>query len=220
MLIVIDGLDGSGKETQARKLVEKFGNNAEYVTFPNYDSKSSELVKMYLNGEIKAKASDVNPCAASLFYTADRYISYETQWGKAYKEGKIIVADRYTTSNIIHQMAKMHQSEWMGYINWMFDLEFTKVKLPIPDLVFFLHVPIDVSQRLLAKRYENDNSKKDIHERDVEYLYRCYDAAMFAAKQLKWVTIECYNGTNMRSIDEIHADIVSVLNAYRRQTLK
>lgn len=213
MLIVIDGLDGSGKATQSKLLVQNIGEKAMYVTFPNYESKSSELIKMYLNKEIRESADEVNPYAASMFYTADRYITFEKEWGTAYKDGKIIVADRYTTSNLIHQMAKMPENEWDTYAEWLVDTEYGKVGLPVPEIVFFLYVPIEVSQRLMEKRYNGDSTKKDLHESDVAYLKRCEKAALYATKKLGWVQIDCTTNGEMRSIEDIQAEIFEKVKA-------
>lgn len=192
-LIVIEGLDGSGKATQAGCLVQRLnqsGKPALGVSFPDYNSQSSALVRMYLNGEI-GEADDVNAYAASSFYAADRYISYVQHWKQPYLNGQIIVADRYVTSNAVHQMAKLPRQEWDAYLDWLMDFEFNRMQLPSPDIVFYLETELETSQALLRKRYHGDNTKQDIHESNREYLSRCRDTARYAADKLGWTTIRC-----------------------------
>lgn len=211
-LIVIEGLDGSGKSTQLELLPEnllKSGIKSQTVSFPDYESQSSALVKMYLNGEFGKKPSDVNAYAASLFYTVDRFASYKTNWGKTYLNDGVIVSGRYTTSNAVHQTSKMPESEWQGFLDWLYDLEYNKVGIPKPDKVIFLDMPVEVSQKLLTGRYKGDEAKKDIHESDTEYLDKCRKAAMFTAEYSGWTVIPCAKDGMPRSIDDIANDVLS-----------
>lgn len=217
-LIVIEGLDGSGKSTQLDLLYKNLTDNGidcKSVSFPDYENPSSTLVKMYLNGTFGKKPNDVNAFAASVFYTVDRYASFKANWGEYYSGGGTVIAGRYTTSNAIHQASKLPESEWESFLSWLYDFEYTKIGIPKPDKVIFLDMPIEVSQKLLTKRYEGDNSKKDIHESDTEYLERCRKAAVFTAKYSGWETISCAKNGEARSIEDISKDILeSVLKLY------
>lgn len=212
-LIVIEGLDGSGKSTQLDILCENLkalNKNIKRVSFPDYDSRSSALVKMYLGGEFGKDPNDVNPYAASLFYAVDRYASFKTDWGRFYEEGGVIVSGRYTTSNAIHQTSKMEPPCWQGFLDWLYDLEYKKVAIPKPDLVLFLDMPVEVSQKLLGNRYGGDQSKKDIHESDVAYLKKCREAAKFVAEYSDFCVIPCATKEGeARSIEDISRDILN-----------
>lgn len=218
-LIVIEGLDGSGKSTQLELLVKKMtdsGIACRAVSFPNYESPSSTLVKMYLGGEFGAKPGDVNAYAASVFYTVDRYAGFMADWGNYYREGGTVVSGRYTTSNAIHQTSKLPEKDWKAFIDWLYDFEYNKIGIPRPDKVIFLDMPVEVSQKLLTGRYGGDNTKKDIHERDVEYLNACRKAALFTAGYSGWEIIPCAKGDSPRSIEEISDDIfLSVKKLYK-----
>ena len=198
-LIVIDGLDGSGKSTQLELLrtrLEEDGIACRHISFPDYEQPSSALVRLYLNGDLGGSASAVNAYAASSFYAVDRYASYKTFWEKDYAHGIPVVAARYTTSNAIHQMTKLPKEEWDAFLTWLEDYEYNKLGLPRPDKVVFLDMPLHVSQRLLEKRYDGDEEKKDIHERDVQYLENCRTAALYAAERLGWTVGPCSDGEN------------------------
>ena len=222
-LIVIEGLDGSGKSTQLDLLYENlklYGIDCKSVSFPDYDNPSSTLVKMYLGGAFGKKPGDVNAFAASVFYTVDRYASFKANWGEYYSDGGTVVAGRYTTSNAIHQASKLPESEWESFLSWLYDFEYNKIGIPKPDKVIFLDMPVEVSQKLLTKRYEGDNSKKDIHESDTEYLDRCRKAAVFTAKFSDWETIPCSEDGEARSIEDISKDVLSsVLKLYEEEKL-
>lgn len=210
-LIVIEGLDGSGKSTQLDLLCRKLtvtGKRNKRVSFPDYDSDSSALVKMYLSGKFGEHPGDVNAYAASLFYAVDRYASFKTDWEDFYNKGGVIVSGRYTTSNAIHQASKMDESEWKGFVDWLYDLEYNKIKIPKPDLVIFLDMPVDVSQRLLSERYKGDENKKDIHESDIEYLNSCRKAARFVADYSGFVTVSCAENGEPRTIEDIGNEII------------
>lgn len=210
-LIVIEGLDGCGKSTQLELLPQNLLKNeieSKSVSFPDYDSNSSALVKMYLGGEFGKKPGDVNAYAASLFYAVDRFASYKTNWGDYYNQNGVIVSGRYTTSNAVHQTSKMDESEWQGFLDWLYDLEYNKVGIPKPDKVIFLDMPIEVSQKLLSGRYNGDEGKKDIHESDTAYLDKCRKAAMFTAKYSGWTIIPCAKDGEPRTIEDIAKDIL------------
>lgn len=213
-LIVIEGLDGSGKATQAKLLTQALaeqGENVKGITFPDYDSESSALVKMYLHGDFGSKPGDVNAYAASAFYAVDRYASYKTSWGELYKQGAVIIADRYATSNGIHQCSKLDESLWDEYLKWLDDFEYKKLGIPAPDMVIYLKADTDVSQKLMTGRYGGDESKKDIHEGDLEYLRRSQKAAAYCADKLGWKTVECVKDGQMRSIEDIHNEIMTLI---------
>lgn len=205
-LIVIEGLDGSGKSTQLELLPEKLKNikiESRMVSFPDYNDPSSTLVKMYLSGEFGEKPGDVNAYAASLFYAVDRYASFKKHWGEYYNNGGVVISGRYVTSNAVHQMSKLDEEEWNSYSDWLFDLEYNKTGIPKPDLVIMLDMPPSVSQKMLSGRYSGDESKKDIHERDTEYLEKCRKAALYASEKFGWKVINCSDGENPLSIEEI-----------------
>ena len=211
-LIVIEGLDGSGKSTQLELLPKKLlenGINSKTVSFPDYESDSSALVKMYLNGEFGKKPDDVNAYTASLFYAVDRFASYKTSWGEYYNQDGVIISGRYTTSNAVHQTSKMCESGWQSFIDWLYDLEYNKVGIPKPDKVIFLDMPVEVSQKLLSGRYNGNEAKKDIHESDTEYLAKCRKAAMFTADYSGWTVIPCAKYGEPRSIEDISNDILN-----------
>ena len=215
-LIVIEGLDGSGKATQSALLVEelqKQGKNVRKVSFPAYDSESSALVKMYLSGQFGTDPSDVNAYAASSFYAVDRFASYKTDWGKFYQEGGIIVADRYTTSNAIHQCSKLPKVEWDCFLDWLFDFEYQLMGIPAPDAVVYLQVDPVVSQKLMTGRYHGDESKKDIHESNLDYLARSREAAVYCAEKLGWHSVKCHDENAMRSIADIHTEVAQLVKA-------
>ncbi len=214
-MIVIEGLDGSGKATQAKllaKSLQERGIKVREVSFPDYDSPSSALVKMYLKGEFGAKPGDVNAFAASAFYAVDRFASYKKNWQAAYAEG-VIIADRYTTSNAIHQCSKLEPEKWDAYLDWLFDFEYEKLGIPKPDMVIYLRVDPEISQKLMSTRYEGHEEKKDIHEKDMDYLRRCQSAAGYCAQRLGWKVVECSAEGRMRSIESIQDDIRRLVDA-------
>lgn len=211
-LIVIEGLDGSGKSTQLDLLLERLkGLNIDCrsVSFPDYESDSSALVKMYLAGDFGKKPDDVNPFAASVFYTVDRFASYKQNWGEYYNAGGVIIAGRYTTSNAVHQTSKLDADKWESFLDWLYDFEYNKVGIPKPDKVIFLDMPVEVSQKLLSGRYKGDESKKDIHESDVNYLDNCRKAAVFTANFSGWTVVPCAKNGEARTINEISEDILN-----------
>ena len=212
-LIVIEGLDGSGKATQAKlltKTLEENGQPVRKVSFPDYESDSSALVKMYLAGQFGTHPDDVNAYAASSFFAVDRYASYKKDWQETYKNGTII-SDRYTTSNAIHQCSKLPKERWDAFLDWLFDYEYNLLGIPAPDLVVYLKVDPSLSQQLMTGRYHGHEEKKDINEKDIEYLNRCKEAAEYCANRLGWKTIECVQNGIMRSIEDIQEDIQNLI---------
>jgi len=219
-LFVIDGTDGSGKQTQFEKLKERLTqNNIDYktVSFPNYDSPSSSLVKMYLSGEFGENAKNISPYIASTFYAADRYATYITKFKKYYEEGGIILADRYTTANMVHQAGKIdNKEEREKFIKWLWDFEFNIYGLPIPTEVFFLKMPPKKAIELMENR-ENKftgDLKKDIHERDEKHIIESFNAACDVAKDYNWYTIECVKDENIRTIEDIHEEIFNEIKKH------
>ena len=222
ILIVLDGLDGSGKSTQAallRERLEKTYGKTRLISYPDYEKPSSVLVRMYLNGELSDRASDVNAYAASSFYAVDRYASYRQDWKQAYEEGEIILASRYVSSNAIHQMGKLPRDQWQAFLRWLSDYEYEKLGLPRPDAVFFLDMPRSVADRLILSRYEGDVGKKDLHERDRAYLMQCAQSAAFAAKEEGWQVIACAQDDAPLSVetisDQLFAKASAVIDALR-----
>lgn len=209
-LIVLEGIDGSGKATQSnilREKIENLGKKVLHVSFPDYESPSSALVKMYLQGDFGKNPGEVNPYAASLFYALDRFASYHTCWKSFYKEGGIVIADRYTTSNMVHQMTKYDEKEKREeFLNWLDETEYKKLELPRPDMVILLDVPLDISKELVRERAGKGGSM-DIHEQHLEYLEKCYSAYQALCEKYGWQRISCVYGKRMRSVEEVSSEI-------------
>ncbi|MGI6587472.1 MAG: dTMP kinase [Peptococcia bacterium] len=212
-LIVIEAPDGSGKKTQSELLFNRL-KKEEYpvkkVEFPNYHSPSSSLVKMYLRGEFGKNPNEVNPYAASAFYAVDRFASFKKEWQSFYAEGGIIIADRYTTSNLIHQAVKFtDEKEKEKYLDWLWDFEFNLLALPVPDVVFFLNMPSNFSEKLITARKNKFTGKaqKDIHEINKDYLRKSYENACWIAEKYNWVKIECVQNNEVKPIAEIHENL-------------
>lgn len=209
--IAIDGLDGSGKATQSALLasaLEQSGHRVRRLSFPMYDSVSSTFVKMYLAGELGTHAGDTNAYAASTFFSVDRYISYVSDWKRDIeREDTVVIADRYTSANAVHQLSKLEREAWDAYLSWLIDFEYHKLALPSPDLVIYLEVAPEISMKLIESRSNETGRKKDIHETDPDFLKRSYDAAMYASNTLMWERIRCCDDTGMRPIDEISAQL-------------
>ncbi len=214
-LIVIEGLDGSGKGTQSAlitQILKDRGHKVKKLTFPDYESNTSALVKMYLGGELGDNPDDVNAYAASTFYAVDRVASFIKDWKKDYEECDYVVADRYVTSNIIYQMSKVKDSERDDYIEWCEDFEYNRLCVPKPDVVIYLDMPPAVSQKLMTGRYNGDESKKDIHEKNMNFLLSCRKSALYALEKLSWEHISCADGDNPKSIEEITAQILDIID--------
>jgi len=215
-LIVIEGLDGSGKHTQAvllRDYLESIGKSVRLVSFPNYDSPSSSLVKMYLAGDFGTDADSINPYASSTFYAVDRFASFRTDWQKFYEQGGIVIADRYTTSNAVHQCSKLPKDQWNDFLKWLFEFEYKYMGIPEPDTVIYLRANTEVSQKLMSERYNSDETKKDIHERNVDYLKRSQMSADYCADKFGWNVIECINNGFMRSVESISAEVKKITDS-------
>ena len=211
-LIVIEGLDGSGKATQARRLYETLlqrGLPVRKISVPDYASDSSALIKMYLAGEFGKDPSAVNAYAASTFFAVDRYASFKKDWGSFYLDGGVIIADRYTTSNAVHQCSKLPEAQWDSYLNWLFDFEYRLMGIPAPDSVVYLQVDPEVSQKLMTGRYQGDETKKDIHESNTAYLDRSQLAARHCARVLGWKTVHCVKDGKMRDIEDIGQEVLA-----------
>lgn len=209
-LIVIEGTDGSGKSTQFKRLSERLeGENVEFkhLVFPRYKEESSALIRMYLGGQFGDKPSDVNAYAASAFYAVDRFASYKMDWGKWYEEGGVVLSDRYTTSNAVHQASKEPEEDRERYLQWLYDFEYDKLKLPRPDLTIYLDVPTDFTEKLLRGREQSTNTQADIHEKDMAYLATCRQTGRAAAAFYGWTVIQCVRDGQMRSIEDIHQEI-------------
>lgn len=210
LFIDLEGLDGCGKTTQTELLCKRFEKeNIKYkkIKLPDYDSDSSVLVRKYLNGDFGKNANDVNAFAASVLFAADRFASYTEKWKNDYLDGTLIFSDRYTPANALYQMTKLNPEEWDSYLEWLFDFEYKKIGIPEPTMVVFLDMPVEVSQKLMTSRYNGDESKKDVHECDVEYLHKCRESALYACKKYGWKVISCAENGELLSIETINDKI-------------
>ncbi len=220
-LITIEAGDGSGKATQTKALYDRLlaeGYQVLKVEYPDYQSESSALVRMYLGGEFGQQAENVSAYGASAFFAVDRYASYLLKWRQAYESGWIILADRYTTSNMVHQAVKLKDSaEREEFLTWLWDFEFGRLQLPVPDRVIYLDMPPEISDRLINSRAAKDSSrKKDIHEKDTSYLHHCHRAYNEVAEKYGWVKISCAQQGNLRSVQDIHEDVYQAVKEILR----
>ena len=215
MLVVIEGVDGSGKQTQTQLLHDRLKDKFKIrrLTFPDYNSDTSALVKMYLGGEFGNNPESVNAYASSSFYAVDRIGGYLKDWHEDYERGDFILCDRYTTSNAVHQAGKLSGKERDNYLDWLFDYEYKLLGLPKPDLVFFLDVPPEVSRELMKNRSNKitGESEKDIHESNADYITKSYENALYVAKKCGWNVIECVKNGKLRSIDDINDEIYNLV---------
>lgn len=213
-LIVLEGIDGSGKSTQFRLLTERLereGVPFRHVTFPRYSESSSALLRSYLGGEFGSRPEDVSAYAASTFFFVDRFASYKTDWGKYYENGGLILCDRYTTSNAIHQGAKLPYDEQTTFFDWLYDFEFRLMELPAPDVVLYMDINLDTCMKQMRLRQQKTNTIGDIHEVNPDYLAACLKTGSAAADKLGWQKIACISGGSMRSIDSLHEEIYSIV---------
>ena len=213
-LIVLEGIDGSGKSAQYRRICEKLkrdGVDYHHIVFPRYDNSSSALIRMYLSGEFGSRPEDVNAYTASTFFAVDRFASFKQDWGEKYSNGEFILSDRYTTSNAVHQGCKLSESELHGFFGWLSDLEYIKMGLPRPDLVIYLDVDIDTSLARIRRRQAKNNSSGDIHEADIQYLEKCLYTARKAAEYFSWHTVDFKKDGLERDIDEKNDEIYSLI---------
>lgn len=223
-LVVLEGIDGSGKSSQYSRLCARMENDGieyNHIVFPRYDKESSALIRMYLGGEFGANPNDVNAYAASTFYAVDRFASYRTDWGKIYESGGFVLSDRYTSSNAVHQGSKLPDDELPEFFGWLTDLEQVKMGLPKPDLVIYLDVDIDTSLARMKRRQDATDTKADIHERDVDYLTRCLRTANMAADYFGWIRVAQKNGGVERSLEDINDEIYDiVLNELKKDNMQ
>ncbi len=213
-LIVLEGIDGSGKSAQFRRLcarLELDGIDFNHIVFPRYDQESSALIRMYLGGEFGTKPDDVNAYTASTFFAVDRFASYKKDWGSVYEQGGIFLSDRYTTSNAVHQGSKLSEEELPAFFRWLSDLEYDKMCLPRPDLVIYLDVDIETSLARMRRREAKNHTHADIHEKDVEYLRRCLRTADRAAEFYGWKRIPYLKDGVERDVDEKNAEIYRII---------
>ena len=209
-LIVIEGTDGSGKSTQFGLLTQRIsaeGRAFQKLVFPQYTEESSALIRMYLGGQFGSSPADVNAYAASAFYAVDRYASYKKVWGKWYEEGGLVLSDRYTTSNAVHQASKEPEETRGEFLRWLYEFEYDKLGLPRPDLTIYLDVPTDFTEKMMRSREAATNTTADIHEQDLAYLATCRRMGKAAAEFYGWTVIDCVRDGTMRSIDDIHEEI-------------
>ena len=207
--VCIEGIDGTGKSTQFEKLRERLGAAVKAISFPRYEDKSSLLLRAYLNGEYGDSPDAVNPYAASAFFAVDRLASYFTDWRDDYLHGKHILSYRYTTSNAVHQAAKLPGDEAIPFCDWLFDYEYNKLGLPAPCQVIYLDMSPDVTVALLSNR-----SARDIHETDDNYRRRCRESGLRVARHYGWHIIDCAPGGKLRTIEDIHDETYGIVRAF------
>lgn len=211
-LFIIEGIDGSGKSTQVEMLKNKLsslGYCVKKIKFPMYDEESSGPVKMYLRGEFGQKPESVNAFAASSFYAVDRYASYKKFWENDYKNGTVLISDRYTFSNVLHQSVKLEEKDRNAFEDWLFDFEYGKLGLPVPNKVYFLDVNPSVTNANLSQRYSGDENKKDIHEKDIDYLQKCYEVGVESSLRHGYKLVKCCEDGKMLSPEIINDFILN-----------
>lgn len=212
-IIVIEGTDGSGKQTQSVKLYERLkaeGHNVMRQSFPNYESNSSAPVKMYLGGELCSQASELDAYQTSSLFAVDRLCTYMKELKSHYEAGDVVILDRYTQSNMLHQAGKIKDvAERDKFLDWLDNFEFNELKLPRADKVIFLDVPPEVSIKLARERGElKAGTKQDIHEKDSNHLIDAYNSGKYVANKYKWTVVDCVQDGNLKSIEQIHNEIM------------
>lgn len=215
-LIVLEGIDGSGKSANYKRIcqhLEEDGIEYNHIVFPRYDNDSSALIRMYLGGQFGSNPADVNAYTASTFYAVDRFAAYRTDWGSVYNSGGFILSDRYTTSNAVHQGAKLPDAELEDFFKWLYDLEYVKMELPKPDLVIYLDVDIETSLARMKRRQAKTNTHADIHEKDIRYLENCLRVADKAADYYGWTRIPFKTNGVERTLEEKHEEIYSIIKS-------
>ena len=213
-LIVFEGTDGSGKATQSKLVCEeldKRGIAYRKLEFPRYSEESSALIRLYLAGAFGSKPEDVNAFAAATFFSVDRYASYKQDWSEFYQQGGLVIADRYTTSNAVHQTGKLPAEERKAFLDWLFDFEYRMLGLPAPTRVLYLDMPTELSGQMMRRREQETGTHADIHEQDAGYLRRCRENAAFVVDYCGWTRIDCANEDGVRSIEDIHAEVMEKL---------
>lgn len=209
-LIVFEGTDGSGKATQAGMLGQRLQQQGilfQEIDFPRYGNPFAEPAKQYLEGALGKHPGDVSAYASSTLFAVDRYASYRQDWGAAYEAGMLILANRYTTSNAVHQASKLPPEQREEYLQWLFDLEYRRLGLPEPDLVVYLDLPTELSEQMLRQREQATGTHADIHEQDEDYLRSCRENARQIARTLGWSVIQCAVGSRIRSVEDIHQEV-------------
>ena len=213
-LIVFEGIDGSGKSTQFHMMCTRLlGEEVPFklLTFPRYGEQSSALIRMYLSGDFGEKPEDINPFAASTFYAVDRFASFAQDWRGFYEAGGMVLTDRYTTSNALHQGSKLPADKRPDFFKWLYDFEFTLMELPKPDIVIYMDIPLEESLKRIKKRQAATGAAGDIHERDAAYLKKCWECGEEAAGFYGWRKLACFNGTTARTEQEIHGEIYQII---------
>lgn len=216
-LIVFEGTDGSGKSTQFALLtrrLEQEGQRFQRLRFPRYEEESSALIRMYLGGRFGQDPNAVNAYAASMFYAVDRMASYLEDWKGAYEAGTLFLADRYTTSNAVHQGGKLRPEERAAFYDWLYDLEYGKLGLPKPDLVVLLDMPIELTRQLMRQREHDTNTQADIHELNLSYLAQCRESALEAARHYGWTVVSGAKDGNLRTVEDIHEEVYDKIKVY------
>ena len=213
-LIVFEGIDGSGKSTQFEMMCKRLSDEDRQfkrLVFPRYSEPSSALIKMYLGGDFGDNPDSVNAYAASSFYAVDRYASFIQDWRDYYKNGGLILTDRYTTSNALHQGAKITPEQRESFFKWLYEYEFNLLGLPAPDLVVFMDIDAESALMRLERRQTETGTDADIHEKDIAYLHNCAQSGKQAAAQFGWHSISCLKEDVERDVNEIHSEIYDII---------
>ena len=219
-LIVFEGTDGSGKATQTALLcaeLDRQGIPYKKLEFPRYAEESSALIRLYLSGAFGSRPDDVNAYAASAFFAVDRYASYKQDWGEFYEQGGLVIADRYTTSNAVHQTSKLPEEQRQAYLDWLFHFEFDLMGLPAPTRVLYLDIPTELTEQMMRRREQATDTHADIHEQDEQYLRHCRENARFVMDYCGWTKIDCAGNGMVRPIEEIHAEVMEKLSDLLRK---